>query len=320
MLIDYFALNLRDNEAKKYLYTEIPHYYTFKKEKINGRNISHWIKRSNYYNCIDRMYSISPTQIELFHLRLLLLTIKGATSFTDLRTVNGKIYSTFTETCLTLGLIEDDDEWKRAMNEAVGWMMPRQLRKLFVRILIHCQPLHPNELWESFKIAMSEDYIRHLGILQGQKKAYEQIGAMLFAEGKSFADFPEMEQIIENNEEEDFVTLEQAKEIGTKQYNQLNEKQKEIVDLVLNKLDNNNYNNHCLYIDGPGGSGKTFIYTTIYYLAKIKKNVYVQWLSQALQQHYFPLERPSIKLSDYQFHYSLIHHLTLKFNRKKLNI
>lgn len=118
-------MNLRDIEARKYLYTEIPQYYTFKKEKINGRNISHWIKRSNYYNCIGRMYSVSPTQIELFHLRLLLLTVKEATNFTDLRIVNGKTYSTFSETCLALSLIEDDNEWKRAMNEATGWMMPR---------------------------------------------------------------------------------------------------------------------------------------------------------------------------------------------------
>jgi len=57
---------------------------------------------------------------------------------------------------------------------------------------------------------MSEDYARHFGILQGQKKTYEEIGAMLFAEGKSFADFPQMEQIIENNIEEDYVTSEQA--------------------------------------------------------------------------------------------------------------
>ncbi|XP_011700955.1 PREDICTED: uncharacterized protein LOC105457789 [Wasmannia auropunctata] len=83
---------------------------------------------------------------------------------------------------------------------AIEWMMPRQLRKLFVRILLHCQPLHPDELWESFKVAMSEDYVRHFGVLQGQRKAYAQIGAMLSAEGKSFADFPQMEQLTENFE------------------------------------------------------------------------------------------------------------------------
>jgi len=45
------------------------------------------------------------------------------------------------------------------MNEAVKWMMSRQLRKLFLRILIHYQPLYPEKLWEIFKLDMSEDYI-----------------------------------------------------------------------------------------------------------------------------------------------------------------
>ncbi|XP_025997032.2 ATP-dependent DNA helicase PIF2-like [Solenopsis invicta] len=148
--------------------------------------------------------------------------------------------------------------------------MPRQLRRLFVRILLHCQPLYPEELWENFKVAMSEDYIRHFGLIQGQKKAYTQINTMLCVEGKSLADFPQMEQCINNDTENDYITLEEAMEIGTKQYNQLNNKQKEIVDLVLNELDTNNHDNNCIYIDGPGGSGKTFIYITIYHLAKIR--------------------------------------------------
>ncbi|KYM96549.1 ATP-dependent DNA helicase PIF1 [Cyphomyrmex costatus] len=270
MLIDYFSLNSRDEEAKQYLYVEIPRYYIFKKEKINGRNVSRWTKRKSHFNCIGRMYSVSPTQIELFHLRLLLLTVKGATSFNDLRTVNGEVYQSFSAACLALGLIEDDEEWKRAMTEAVGWMMPRQLRKLFVRILLHCQPLHPEELWENFKVAMSEDYIRHLGLLEGQRKAYTQINTILYAEGKSFADFPQMEQLIENNEESDYMTLEEDMEIGNRQYEQLNNKQKEIVNFILNKLDTNDHSNNCIYIDGPGGSGKTFIYTTIYHLVKIR--------------------------------------------------
>jgi len=50
------------------------------------------------------------TQIELFHLRLLLLSVKGATSFNDLKIVNGEIYQSFSAACLALGLIEDDDE------------------------------------------------------------------------------------------------------------------------------------------------------------------------------------------------------------------
>jgi len=44
---------------------------------------------------------------------------------------------------------------------------------------------------------------------------------------------------------------------------------------LLNRLDINNHNSNCIYIDiySSGGSGKT--YMTIYYLAKIQ-NKYVQ--------------------------------------------
>jgi len=109
--------------------------------------------------------------------------------------------------------------------------MPRQLCKLFVYILLHCQLLHSEELWENFKVAMSEDYVQHFGLLQGQRKAYMQINIMLYAEGKNLADFPQMEQMIEKVEEDDYMTFEEAMKIGTRQYEQLNDKQKEIVDL-----------------------------------------------------------------------------------------
>jgi len=52
-------------------------------------------------------------------------------------------------------------------------MMPRRLRNLFVRILIHCQPVHPKKLWDDFKRDMSEDYIRQYGFTVGIKKAYD---------------------------------------------------------------------------------------------------------------------------------------------------
>ena len=83
------------------------------------------------------MYSASPAQTELFHLRILLLSVKGATSFDNLKTVNGILQPSFAAACLELGLIENDEEWRKAMTEAASWMMPQQLRYLFVRILIH---------------------------------------------------------------------------------------------------------------------------------------------------------------------------------------
>ncbi|XP_044585994.1 uncharacterized protein LOC123266031 [Cotesia glomerata] len=276
MLIDYFKLNVHDPNAWQYTYSDIPLHYVFKKD--NNSKISCWQPRKRQFNVIGLMYSISPTQIELFHLRLLLIHIKGATSFENLRTVNGVIYDTFTTACLAAGLIEDDQEWRRTLLEAVIWMMPRQLRCLFVRILIHCQPLQPNELWNEFKEAMSEDYSRNLGIEKGEKKAYIYINSMLNREGYSLSAFPDMPQINEIDIEIINQELLQNHSQGSSQsyYNQLNIQQKEVVDHVMTLINDESLNTYpnCIYIDGPGGSGKTFIYKTLCHILKDQnKNV-----------------------------------------------
>ena len=49
------------------------------------------------------------------------------------------------------------------MQEAVSWMMSGSIRLLFVCFFIHCQPVHPNELWENFKDALSDDFLRLYG-------------------------------------------------------------------------------------------------------------------------------------------------------------
>ncbi|XP_058799201.1 uncharacterized protein LOC131668782 [Phymastichus coffea] len=177
--------------------------------------------------------------------------------------------------CLELGLIEDDEEWAKAMEEARIWMMPRRLRQLFVRILIHYQPIHPEELWDKFKDALSEDFSRTHDVIISHQMAYAEINNLLNYEGKSLADYPTMDQtvvshlLLENNNES---LQSNYKEIGERQYQLLNEQQKEIVDVVLNLAnETNNHDNNCIYIDGPVGSGKTFIYTSIYNLLCSKK-------------------------------------------------
>lgn len=60
-------------------------------------------------------------------------------------------------------------------------------------------------------------------------------------------------------------------------YNQLNAEQKEIVDIVLKSCEDvNNADLKCFYVDGPGGTGKTFVYNTIYNLLRRngKKKLY----------------------------------------------
>ena len=67
----WFELNRVDKDANKYLYAEIPLYYTFEKDL--------WKKRQrNLTNIIPRMYTVTPNDRERFYLRMLLLHVKGA--------------------------------------------------------------------------------------------------------------------------------------------------------------------------------------------------------------------------------------------------
>ena len=81
-LSDYFDVNKEDISARQYTYAEIPAHYVFKQHNDNGHKVFRWSKRKSHYNCIGRMYFVSPSQ--LFRLRLLLLNCRGAKSFDEL--------------------------------------------------------------------------------------------------------------------------------------------------------------------------------------------------------------------------------------------
>ena len=56
------------------------------------------------------MYFVHPAAGEQYYLRMLLSIVCGATSFENLRTVNGITYPTFKEACIALGLLQNDEE------------------------------------------------------------------------------------------------------------------------------------------------------------------------------------------------------------------
>ncbi|XP_015124926.1 uncharacterized protein LOC107046742 [Diachasma alloeum] len=267
MLLDYFALNIRDANARKYLYIDIPEHYTFDKKKANNRIIG-WKPRKASFKTIGRMYSINPSQVELFHLRLLLCNVKGAMSFNDLRSVDGRLLATFTEACVARGLIQDDHEWTRAMEEGEVWMMPQALRQLFACILLHCQPLYPDKLWDEFKIPMSEDFMRKMTPAVAENRALWEIARILQGEDKNLSDYNNMPEPLDITEQEVEIDFEKILARGNEQYEQLNEEQKNIIDEIISNIRSagEEERSTCFYINGPGGSGKTFIYDTLWHL------------------------------------------------------
>jgi hypothetical protein len=70
---------------------------------------------------IGRMYYAHPTLDELYYLRMLLNCVKGATSYKHLQIVDGIEHDTFKNACIAMGLLEDDNKWHQALEEAGIW-------------------------------------------------------------------------------------------------------------------------------------------------------------------------------------------------------
>lgn len=78
---------------------------------------------------------------------MLLSSTPGATSFEYLKTVGNYVCSTFKEACIKRGLLESDLECYSCLSEAALMKSGKQLRNLFVTILVFCEPAEPEKLW-----------------------------------------------------------------------------------------------------------------------------------------------------------------------------
>ena len=175
-LTEWFELNVRDENARQYLYTEIPYHYTWTKEKKWKRRV---LNAEN--NTVSRIYAVSPRDRERFYLRLLLLHVPGQMSFIQLRTYEGVTYETFESACRARGLLIDDTEWDRTLSEAATTASPRQMREIFVTILGYCEPSNPVQLWDDYKNHMSEDFafLHELNSAVAEQYALQEINNSL---------------------------------------------------------------------------------------------------------------------------------------------
>ena len=161
-LTEFFALCEVDNFTRTLLYSDVPQYYTWRNKAWSRRKQGVDVlgfPNVKQAHVIGRMYTINPRQGECFYLRLLLTHVKGPRSFNHIRTVNGDLRASFHEACLKLGLLENDNHYYLAMQEASLSNSSSTIRTLFAVILAWCEPSNPTELYDSFKDAMAEDFL-----------------------------------------------------------------------------------------------------------------------------------------------------------------
>ena len=111
-LTEWFVANQTFPAARQYTYCEFPNYYTWSNKQKTWEGRRRGAK-------IERLRFIHPGVGDAFYLRMLLMVVKGALSYIDVRTYNGIVYETFREACQARGLIGDDSEWASLFDEAI---------------------------------------------------------------------------------------------------------------------------------------------------------------------------------------------------------
>ncbi|XP_057375147.1 uncharacterized protein LOC130696087 [Daphnia carinata] len=267
-LTAWFKLNSAHPPSRSYLYREIPHHFWFDKTARK------WKPRKKRINVIGRIYSVSVKQVERHSLRLLLINVPGATSFEYLRTVDGILHSTFKEAAIARNLMADDSVWERVMAEAVEFEMPIQLRQLFVNICVHCSPTNAQLLFNNNLQHLTEDFTRRGHEDEIAKNlALKCIQDMLRQSGHNLEefqlpvpDFQMIQRLIEDEADEgaDEVRA-QKRRLGELMVAQLNMEQQAIFDRVMASVNDHGRSsaNHQFFLDGPGGTGKTFLYNAL---------------------------------------------------------
>ncbi|GKD09179.1 DNA helicase [Tanacetum coccineum] len=196
------------------------------------------------------------------------------------------------------------------MKEAACTATPAELRTLFAHILTFCQVKDPVSLWGRIWRSMSEDLpyassvslnIPNLHIHDSQLEDYVlyELEGCLNHCSRSLTDFglrlppKDLMAVLRNRlliEEKSYNRELLAKEKDTL-LRKLNDKQRQIFDLIINASTNNRQ--ELIFVYGHGGTGKTFLWKTITYTLRADRKIVLTVASSGVASLLLPAGRTS---------------------------
>jgi hypothetical protein len=223
---------------------------------------------------IGRIYFVSPRAGEKYFLRVLLHHVTGASSFADIRTVDGVVCETFKDACVRRGLLQDDQEWDRCLAEAALTESPASLRSLFAIILDFNTPKEPFLLWRKYLLHFTEDHAyraRMNGITLDQadleNAALWDVELLLQGQGRTLADFPGLPRarppasgarVSEAMRMERAYNMGQEKEKVTRDLQLCNAEQRAVFNRITTAHLRPAHEPKLFFLYASGGCGKTF--------------------------------------------------------------
>ena len=272
----FFALNdpssmFYDENAADLLYMQIPQYYTWTDNRWKLRKNKGWGEKNlsrlpyNYY--IDK---------EHFALRILLLNVKGPSSFEFLKSFNGTLYKTFHEAGLARGLINDTEQIRIYIQEAIAVDMGYQLRLMFAILICNIVDFSAEtigQLWEEYRDYFCDDYIHRLestvaDVVERKKMAYgyglidmerliKQCSAPMTNKKVGLPkppDLPPFEKVDQT------IIKAQHQKMRIEMYAKIqsNKEQKKFVDDVMSAINSKSPQQRLFVLLASGGTGKSF--------------------------------------------------------------
>lgn len=324
----------------QFLYHEMPEHFVWdinlKKWKIPFREKKKDpayfpIRGVNPRRTVGRMPFINPSRNKVFFLRTLLLHMRSPKSYDDLKmcdppcskpdcsdpdachhekpiceSKNCDHEKTFRAMCVHMGLIRDGRIWFDTMQDLEdNSCHVKKIRETFVSILAFSKINKPEALFNKFKYAMSDDFVRNLPNKgkdhhHDTRRKYQVQKLILYLIatlpefGLDFDDFfsqklrdyvQDFQELHPNPivygkrliEDEEYTAELQAQHYETLlSKGRLNKDQQHAFDTIKNAVENDNDVAKVFFLNGPAGSGKTHTYKALSYYFRSNLNSHYQ--------------------------------------------
>ncbi|XP_013713624.2 uncharacterized protein LOC106417353 [Brassica napus] len=302
MFTEWMVLCRRSEFARTLTYVQIPEYFLW------NNTTKVWSERKRG-KAIGRIVAVHPSSGDRYYLRILINKIKGPRSYDELKTFNDVKYPNFKSVCHARGYLDNDVEWYESMSEAAISATPFQLRDMFVIFLNNCFVTSPKKLWEHSWKSMSEDILYKRQRLLGHEnlelddEILEQytlieVETLMRMSERSLNDIKEMPKIKPVllkelgsslwNQEMDYDVADETLR-HDKQYSLLNDEQRAIYESVLESVDKKD--EKLFFLQGAGGTGKTFLYQTIISRLRSRKKIVLPVASSGIAALLLPSGR-----------------------------
>jgi len=241
-----------------------------------------WIMRKKpKLDAISDVYNSLTLSGELYYLRLLLNVVCCPTSFNTYKetNINGNfvLHDTYEEACIVRGLVDSSENIKLSLQFTKMTNSGEQLRNVFAYHMTYNKPTRLSELWTmccpmiyqditnlhtdvEVKIALTLEYIE--GLLRLHDKSLNNFTGLPLLNINLLAN-PIRNYLIHQETTHNSEYIDKKLQLIPG----LNHKQRTIYEDVIKKVQNKQQLKY--FIDGPGGSGKTHLFSII--TSKLRK-------------------------------------------------